>query len=174
MVVVRLKNGEIYIGIGEKEMRNSFKRIRTKIANFSIFLLRWRAPGPPRDRVSPWLPLTQQAAPLAGQAGAAGIPADRGTGGSSVCPVASDCNLSASVSLSFCLPLFRQLSSFCWLYAQAEKGELSSWYMYSQGADPSPLPLRVTRQVEIISERGNYPLLPTGIGERCCQTISNL
>jgi hypothetical protein len=35
------------------------------------------------------------------------------------------------------------------------------------GADPHPpppLPLRVARQVEII-ERGNYPLLPTGIGE---------
>ncbi len=39
---------------------------------------------------------------------------------------------------------------------------------------PSPLPLREKRQEKIIWTRKLSPLLPTGIGERYSQTISNL
>ncbi len=46
----------------------------------------------------------------------------------------------------------------------------------SQGADPPPPPLREWRQVEInhLNEEITSPPLPTRIGERYSQTISNL
>jgi hypothetical protein len=42
----------------------------------------------------------------------------------------------------------------------------------SQGADPPPLPLHIVTAGRVNEEI--TPLLPTGIGERYCQTISNL
>ncbi len=114
-----LKRGNL-----ERRLRMKLFKKKTKVKLLiSLYFYSGQGPlDPPRDRVSPWLPLSQQAAPLAGQAGAAGIPADRGGPGRLLCV---SCglwlHLSASVSLSFCLPLFRQLSIFCWLYTQAEK-----------------------------------------------------
>ncbi len=57
------------------------------------------------------------------------------------------------------------------------KKEKRKYDLHSQGADPLPLPLRVAKAGrnhlnEEISQI--TPLLPTGIGERYSQTISNL
>jgi hypothetical protein len=46
--------------------------------------------------------------------------------------------------------------------------------MKAQGADPLPLPLRVATTGNHHLNEEITPLLPTGIGERCSQTISNL
>jgi hypothetical protein len=43
-----------------------------------------------------------------------------------------------------------------------------------QGADPSPPPLHVATAGENRLNEEIIPLLPTGIGERYCQAISNL
>jgi hypothetical protein len=113
-------------------------------------MLRWRAPGPPSDRVSLWLPLSQQAAPLAGQAGAAGIPADRGTGAAPLCVlwplIAIFLPLCLSLSVS---PSFASSHFFAGFTLKPKKGELSPWYTH-RVPTPNFLPLRVARQVEII------------------------
>ncbi len=56
---------------------------------------------------------------------------------------------------------------------------LSPYYYYrhgvwSQGADPLLLPLRVAKAGRNHLNEEITPLLPTGIGERDSQTISNL
>ena len=43
-----------------------------------------------------------------------------------------------------------------------------------RGADPSPLPLRVATAGKKHLNEESTPLLLTGIGQRCSQTISNL
>jgi hypothetical protein len=44
----------------------------------------------------------------------------------------------------------------------------------AQGADPSPLPVHVATAGKNHLNEEIAPLLPTGRGERCSQTISNL
>ncbi len=72
------------------------------------------------------------------------------------------------------------------VFQKAEKGAIlcnivkktlynryGTYKLHTQGADPPPSSRRTEGKSKLF-ERGNYPLLPTGRGERYSQTISNL